>query len=716
MNYPKMNEIPTTRDILDKFKGYNHNLRIAEGEFYNTHNLTSNHYPVLSPRKQRGIYHNTTNGNGLCSSTQLCYVDGRNFYVGNDFVDLQLTDDDKELIPFGSYVIVMPDQKYVNTVNLTDRGTLKIGAYDLPIAADENGAQIVVEFVDACGGTLLNGNNHIWVGEVPISNKEAYRKDEGYWRGYDSSFKTYDYGGDYWLKPSKDALGQIVSWRLYQLFKLNDDSYEWRDAEFGAEGSSPNDRLKGAWDYTIIEDNTTVPYIGIYYKNASDANLSILGDIKADLENAETSYVKLKGIGNRWDNMTAIHTINKWGYAVTDKRPVEGLDGYQMYPGFIIASLVDSTSLSKTAKIKISDLISNNQEIGEWTPWVLDSIMEITAPYNANVGKIPRMDFVIECQNRLWGCRYGEDNNGNFVNEIYASELGNFKSWTIPDVSISTSPFVASVATSGAFTGAVNYGGYPVFFKEDCIHRVFGNYTGQYQIQTTVGRGVQKDCHRSIALINEILYYKARSGVCAYDGSLPVEISQNLGDVSYGARLEGDKDEFVGAVGGGLGNKYYISMRRNDTKEWNLFTYDTAKNLWFREDDTQVAHFCNHQGELYYIDYADHYIHTINGTGLVLTAPIKWGAETGILGANTPDNKYVSRIDVRMSLVQGARVTFYIEYDSSGDWEHLFTMDGTTLKSFTIPVRPKRCDHFRLKIVGSGEAKIYSISKTIEEG
>ena len=43
-------------------------------------------------------------------------------------------------------------------------------------------------------------------------------------------------------------------------------------------------------------------------------------------------------------------------------------------------------------------------------------------------------------------------------------------------------------------------------------------------------------------------------------------------------------------------------------------------------------------------------------------------------------------------------------------------MTGTSLRSFSVPIRPKRCDHMKLKIVGKGDAKIYSITKTIEQG
>lgn len=236
------------------------------------------------------------------------------------------------------------------------------------------------------------------------------------------------------------------------------------------------------------------------------------------------------------------------------------------------------------------------------------------------------------------------------------------------------------------------------------MHKVYGNYPANYQILTTSCRGVQKGCDRSLAIVNETLYYKARSGVCAYDGSLPVEMSSALGDVSYSS-----------AVAGSIGNKYYISMQDSE-ENYHLFVYDTLKGMWHREDDTQATQFCNCRGDLYYIDYASNQIKTVGGTGVPETAAVKWEAVTGIIGTDSPDKKYISRLDVRMSLTFGARVIFFIQYDSTPGWDQLFTMVGTALKSFSVPIRPKRCDHLRLKIVGEGDAKIYSICKTIEQG
>ena len=192
--------------------------------------------------------------------------------------------------------------------------------------------------------------------------------------------------------------------------------------------------------------------------------------------------------------------------------------------------------------------------------------------------------------------------------------------------------------------------------------------------------------------------------MCAYDGSLPVEMSSALGDVKYGE-----------AVAGAHGNKYYISMK-DGGGVWQLFVYDTARGLWHREDNTHVEGFCSCREELYFIDHADKKIKTVFGSGAKETAPVEWMAETGLIGADTPGRKYVSRLTVRMWLDMGAKLWFFVQYDSGGDWEYLFTMTGSSLRSFSVPIRPRRCDHLRLRVVGEGEAKIYSIAKVIEEG
>ena len=90
--------------------------------------------------------------------------------------------------------------------------------------------------------------------------------------------------------------------------------------------------------------------------------------------------------------------------------------------------------------------------------------------------------------------------------------------------------------------------------------------------------------------------------------------------------------------------------------------------------------------------------------------------ETGLIGMSLPDMKYISKLLVRMSLEIGAKVEVSIHYDSMGDWEQVTQMTATSLRSFSIPIRPRRCDHFRIRIEGEGQGRIYSITKTIEQG
>ncbi len=316
--------------------------------------------------------------------------------------------------------------------------------------------------------------------------------------------------------------------------------------------------------------------------------------------------------------------------------------------------------------------------------------------------RMPTLDFIIESNNRLWGCRYGENIDGNIVNEIYASKLGDFKNWEC-FMQTSQDSYSASCGTDGQWTGAIAHLGYPIFFKENYMHKVYGNYPANYQIQSTSCRGVQKGCAKSLAIVNEVLYYKSRGGVCAYDGSLPSEISSALGENTYS-----------NAVGCGHNNKYYVSMKDSQSGKFVLFVCDTAKGLWHKEDEIKIDEFCSCDGELYAISNGK--IITMLGSGVKDDADIKWMAESGIIGTAIADKKYISNIIVRMSLQIGTKIMFSIQYDSCGEWELVYTAKGVNLGSFSIPIKPRRCDHFRLRIEGVGDARILSMTKTIEQG
>ena len=152
------------------------------------------------------------------------------------------------------------------------------------------------------------------------------------------------------------------------------------------------------------------------------------------------------------------------------------------------------------------------------------------------------------------------------------------------------------------------------------------------------------------------------------------------------------------------------------TGKWHLFVYDTAKGMWHKEDNLHASAFCSCRGELYAIDADGQNIITMLGSGTEDAGNVTWMVETGELGISSPDMKYISRITVRMSMDIGSKAEIYAQYDMSDEWVHVCNIFGTSLRSFSIPIRPRRCDYMKLKIVGLGAAKIYSITKTIEQG
>lgn len=95
---------------------------------------------------------------------------------------------------------------------------------------------------------------------------------------------------------------------------------------------------------------------------------------------------------------------------------------------------------------------------------------------------------------------------------------------------------------------------------------------------------------------------------------------------------------------------------------------------------------------------------------------VSWMAATGDLGLELPEQKYITRLTLRLSLDPGATLEIYAQYDREEAWVKLGQVYGTDLRSFSLPVRPRRCDQLRLKLQGTGMCKLYSITKTLGKG
>jgi len=341
-------------------------------------------------------------------------------------------------------------------------------------------------------------------------------------------------------------------------------------------------------------------------------------------------------------------------------------------------------------------------------PGIVDSNIIAAAAVTVR-RSVPDLDFVVEAQNRLWGCRYGSA-GGQTVNELYCSKLGDPANWQVYQ-GLSTDSWTAGVGSDGPFTGAAVHGGCPLFFKEDTLHKIYIAPGGGHQIVTQSCRGVQKGCQRSLCTVDEVLYYKSRAGFCAYSGALPAGISEALGDLTLGE-----------VRAGGHGSRYVCSGT-DGAGQPASFVYDTVRGLWHRESPMEAVCYARLEDTLYWQDGEGR----LNCSPLAGASPpegwpegeteeVCWQCQSGIIGFETPDSKRLARFRLRLNPEPGSSVTLFLQYDSEGVWENKGTLASPGLHSVTVPVLPRRCDHLQLKLEGRGPCKLYSIAYIYEQG
>ena len=319
------------------------------------------------------------------------------------------------------------------------------------------------------------------------------------------------------------------------------------------------------------------------------------------------------------------------------------------------------------------------------------------------IRSIPDMDFVVEQGNRLWGCKYGIV-NGQAVNEVYACALGDFRNWNSFQ-GLSTDSYAAARGSDGAFTGAAACMGGVVFFKENCMERIYPAAGGGHQIVTVPCSGVRKGAERTVAVADGVVYYLGNDGVYAFDGSMPVCVSRALGDKRY-----------TGGVAGGESGRYWLSAV-DAAGETELLVYDTQKRLRHRQDDTAAVAFARWNGEMTVLCSDGRLLDTSGTLGTAETG-FSWSAESGDLGLYTPEHKYLSRLELRLKAAAGSTMKAYVCYDGDNVWEQVGGVSGEAgqTRGAVLQVRPRRCGHLRLKLAGDGPCRVYSAAAVYEKG
>lgn len=299
---------------------------------------------------------------------------------------------------------------------------------------------------------------------------------------------------------------------------------------------------------------------------------------------------------------------------------------------------------------------------------------------------LPDMDYMFVCNNRLWGCK---------DDSIYASKLGDPKNFNVFD-GLSTDSWSVDTGTNGDFTGACEYLGYPMFFKEQGIFKVYGDYPSQYSISKNMLTGVKDGCGKTLASAGNTLFYVSPKGVMAYTGGVPTIISKEL------------NKNFSNGVAGTDGEKYYLSTDK-------IYIYDTYRQGWWIENG-QASQFS--LGDRLYANLlvSNTVIFTaltdLNSLIGTEESSVSWLIEFADFLVNTPKNKEVYRVEIMSDTSQlGDNDTATVYYTNDGtNWTTWGTLTKDDKHSDIVRIVPQRSKYFGIKIAGTGLIDIYNIA------
>lgn len=743
--FPDLPQTQVTTLMTTDFLGLNKGLSIADGEFADMTNMTGDASPVLSTRQPRtmvrwkkeddGGKYEFAAPQGIVGTEKLVVIDSGKVYVDGVAMPLQLANDErpKHLVCMGAYVCIWPDKKYINLANPEDYGDM--GAVWSP--ADGNAVTAMM--------CRKDGTNYD-TEKITVSSTAPTEPENGdLWldtSGDNDVLKQYSSIYEEWVQVATTYI-KIQSTGIGKGFKEGDaiflsgvaaapteesgedktetltftgDSFSLKSSfrtveQAGGTASSTastDDRLKTIAVSGIPEGATVKKAVLKFNAGTSLYGARVL-TVNGKKISAGANSVDVTVAGNGDASFRFVfQSLSPDGLTVGTHAGAVEISGLTLEVTYTTTATGGAEEVDDDTKAELERLNNSNLLYGAGDDYIivtglLKTSVTLSSTIKAEL-RIPDLDYVCEANNRIWGCCYATE-DGALVNELRACALGDFRNWFLFE-GTSMDSYTVSMGSDGKFTAAYALKGVPLFFKENVMHKISGTQPSNFTLNTVLCRGVQEGCWRSLAQVDETLFYKARTDVMAYDGALPYSVSEKLGATRY--------DE---AAAGAYRSKYYISMRDPDL-HWHMLVFDTARGLWHREDSSKVRFFATVKGDMFFIQESTTPARLLSVNGLTEDPeePFPWSVTFGVYGYAYEGRKYLSRFNIRAQMSAGTRMKIEIMYDSDGRWEEEGEMRFPILRTVMVPVIPRRCDHCQIRLSGTGEAKIYSIARVLENG
>lgn len=712
--------------------GINYSGVLRDGDIADSKGISARAYPYITTRKAKSKLPYTAVDSMTVFQGKIVTVKGNGLYWGGELIG-NIEGGEKQFAAVNTKLVIMPDKVYLDA---TDKKIKPLGAIVRGGGATFTKDSVTVKndtvvLTSGYGGTFKNNTLTVTLKETLWDDSVEYGYVESTGNvhiepyihvgvGTAISANTLHY--NYRDVDIEDMTGKIeVAARKHMV------DIEYNDTLGGIDFIFSSDELIPGRAYAIDAyiDNP----IHIYTTFDVTTDDFTLTAAKPETVMDNMAYFKLpegSSISDGWGHATivrknwdALNSVLKVGdpiaifddvtnkYVQTTVKAVtattltlaDSISNYTTDYLIIYGNLADGSVPLLSDSFKVGDVvkvkggsndisfqiskIEGNVLYADSEIFTAEAVSEIVTVERA----IPDLDFICESENRLWGC-------SNKERTIFASALGDPTNiYTYQGVS--TDSYAVPVGSEEDFTGCIAYGGSVLFFKEMKLHKILGSFPAEYMMYSYDFEGVQKGSHKSLAIVNEVLYFKGIHGVYAFTGS-PTLISANFGE-----------REFYHAVAGSDGDTYYISMTDREVKsdsESYLFAYETEKRIWVLEDHVSVSDFARIGGTTYALESGEVWLYGANET----SADDEWLVQFTPLYESIEGRKSYSRILLRVELPLGSYLIVEARFDS-GAWLEAGKVIGSRQDVIPIMIPINRCDKFELRIKGKGKCTIHNM-------
>ncbi|MEG1564413.1 MAG: hypothetical protein RR365_11920 [Bacteroides sp.] len=641
----------TKRQIVN-FGGLNYSEGASDGELSDSAGLSTVKYPCLAQRGGRSMVKKCTKPNAIFAWGKLCIVDGTSLIYDGTQVGTVL-DGPKDFAVLNTKLCIWPDKK---CLDLTSKKMTELQSQRMSVAATVTtftptsvtvtSSAVYATPTESYIYFVYNGTVHGGTLQVMQSMTKRF------------SAVQWDAVASKWTLTGEEEI-QVSSLRAGDLVMLRNSAVSGSYA-LNVEG--------------IYTDGGAASKNPVYSENDSNGYYGKVKSVDVKDTTASTGFAYSTNTVIVFDVLRKVDTAAPLSdfFAIGDKVTITG-------------------ATKEKNNVKLATILSMSDGTGTGTITFSAGTFEAgtqTEPVTIT-RTVPELKYICESGNRLWGCE---------GHTIYASALGDPTRFYDFD-GVDTDAYTVAVGTDGEFTGCIGYSGSVLFWKEQCLHKLLGTVPSDFQLHTYNISGVQAGSHKSMEIMNEVLFYKSVDGIYAYSGGTPYSVSRNL-----------DGKKLKNAVSGAYGNRYYISMQE-DSGLWGLYVYDVAARIWLREDASQALDFATVDGVLHFLSKDGSVYATERGVG----EKVPWYAEFAPFTETVQERKRYTNLYFRLDLDPEAWAQVELKQDGEL-WRKVWSASSGRARTVTVPIKPKRGDKLQVRISGAGGCVVRSMVREFKTG